>query len=204
MIPVKTYSPREDWYKLKINIFGITVHLFKIGETRLELRKNKNSVWIIWLFLVLEFFRGGNSNFLDFNWWVWNFRRAETCWFFIGWFEVFCAIFGALSSSEFFDAMNVRRDGKSPESLGGWIFSSDFLILMLADENISKKQKKSRCHFGRQQIFAVSDDLLKIRKICEVKLKIPLMNTNLNSHHSIEWMNESMNEWIKARLQMQL
>ena len=64
---------------------------------------------------IFGFFCAGNSNFLDFIWLVSKFRLAEKKqafhWLIL---NSFAPIFGALNSSENFDAMNVRRDAKSP------------------------------------------------------------------------------------------
>ena len=65
-------------------------------------------------FSIFGFFRAGNSNFLDFNWLVQIFDAWKKAGFSLVDLNSFEPIFGALNSSENFDAMNVRRDGKSP------------------------------------------------------------------------------------------
>ena len=73
---------------------------------------NSNQNDLSWLFLFSDFFQ---IFLISISWFrIFGVRRNK-CWLFTGWFDFFFApIVGAVNSSQNFDAMNVRRDGKSP------------------------------------------------------------------------------------------
>ena len=65
-------------------------------------------------FLFLDFFPPENQIFLILIGWFQIFGLRKNAGFSLVDLKFFAPIFGALNSSQNFDTMNVRRDGKSP------------------------------------------------------------------------------------------